>query len=99
MGYQFAIYLKFTYPSGNQHAVLRAEVDDNNGFTFRFSDRLFSFNRLLAGLLLGNFQVGGYFDIVTGCYTMTFIGGKLGGFPTVSIYKKLTIVIYLRQVV
>jgi len=54
MGNQLAVDLAFAYASGDEQAVLRAEVNDNDGFTLSAGQNLAGRRRLLTPQFLGN---------------------------------------------
>jgi len=66
MRYQLAVYLALSYSSGDKQAVLRAEINDDYGFTFGTRHSLLYLQRLLATQLLGNLQIGGDLNIAAG---------------------------------
>lgn len=73
MGHQLTIDLAFTYPSGNEQAVLRAKVNNDYGFTPGNGDSFARWRWLLTAEFLGNLQVSGDLDIPAGCYPVAFL--------------------------
>jgi len=59
VGHYFAVYLALTHPPGDEHAVLRTEVEDDDCVTLSTGGHSLLRSGMLTAFLLGNFEVGG----------------------------------------
>jgi hypothetical protein len=66
---QFAINLKLAHSPGDKHAILGTEINNDYGFTLWFFHRFFGFSWFVPSFFFSNFQISGYFNITTGCYS------------------------------
>ena len=70
IGHDLAVYLALADATGNEHAVLGTEIEDDHSLAFATRGWGFLEDGLFPPLLLGYFEVGGYLNIVTGSYSM-----------------------------
>jgi hypothetical protein len=66
VGDDFTIYIQLTDTPGDEHTVLRAEINDDNNFTFAMRDVFGFADGGLSADFLGNFKIGGDFNVVAG---------------------------------